>query len=147
LNAIAVGDGDNSFQYKVYALGSDGHVYQFKASSIIPTPTPSPASTPPTIIPQNYFKIFHSQINSLRGEQARIRWTQPQAGPVTIRIFNLLGDKIITLSDGQTYSAGQYNEITWNGKTSRGSTAGSGIYIVLFESSGYTARGKIAVIK
>jgi flagellar hook assembly protein FlgD len=100
-----------------------------------------------TIIPQNYFKIFHSQINPPHGEQARIRWTQPQEGPVTIKIFNLLGDKVITLVNNENYPAEQYHEVVWNGKTSRGVTAGSGIYLVLFESPGYTVRGKVAVIK
>jgi hypothetical protein len=144
LNALAVGDGGNHFQFEVYVLGSDGHVYQFKASTLVPTATPSPAAVQ---VPQNYFKIFHSQINPMRGEQSRIRWTQPQTGPVTIRIFNLLGDKVITLVNNENYSAGEYHEAAWNGKTSRGSMAGSGIYIVLFESPGYMARGKTAVIK
>ena len=49
--------------------------------------------------------------------------------------------------NNENYLAGQYNEVDWNGKTSRGVTAGSGIYLVLFESPGYTARGKVAVVK
>lgn len=112
------------------------------------TATPSPTGTPiVTVVPGTFFKIYHSQINPMHGEQARLRWAQPQDGPVTIRIFNLLGDIVITLVNHGTYSAGQYNEVSWNGKTSRGAMAGSGIYIVLLEAPGYTTKAKAAVIK
>lgn len=148
LFALAVGDADNDHQFEVYALGQNNHVYQFKAGSLAAaTPSPTPVTTPFAAIPQNYFKIFHSQINPSHGEQARIRWTQPQAGPVSIKIYNLLGDKVITLQEGGGFSAGEYHEADWNGRTQKGAVAGSGIFIVVFTSPGSEARGKIAVIK
>jgi hypothetical protein len=144
LYALTVGDGEGNNQFEAYAVGANGHIYQFKAvSGSMSTPTPTSA----TIIPQNYFKIFHSQVNPVHGEQARIRWTQPQAGPVHITIYNLLGDKVANPLEGQSFSAGEYHEIDWNGRTQKGVAAGSGVYIVLLESPGYSARGKIAVIK
>jgi parallel beta-helix repeat protein len=173
LNAITVGDGDNNFQCEIYALGADGYVYQYQLeTAATPTPTitatttstptatvtPTPAAIataiPPTptvtatpLPPQNYFKIFHSQINPNHGELARIKWTQSQPGPVTIMIFNLLGDKIITLSDHETFSGIQYNELQWDGRTSQGRVAGSGIYIVILQAPEHQEKGKIAVVK
>jgi hypothetical protein len=164
LNAIAVGDGDNDFRLEVYAVAENGHVCQFQAASaatptatstttatatITPTPTVLATFTVTSTLtnPGQYFHLLHTQINPNRGELARIRWTQPEDGPVNIKIYNLLGDKVAVLADGGRYSAGEYQELTWNGRTSSGSVAGSGIYIVDFQAGSFKARGKIAVIK
>jgi hypothetical protein len=145
LYRLAIGDGDNDNQFEIYALGQNNHVYQFKVlPQSIPTPT---AIISAALTPQNYFKILHSQINPNHGEKAVIKWAQPQDGPVTIKIFNLLGYNVITLLNHENYSAGQFHEINWQGGTQEGKIAGSGIYIVLLESTGYTAKAKVAVVK
>jgi hypothetical protein len=174
LYALAVGDADNDGHMEIYALGQNSHVFQFQPSTI-PTPTstitPTLTVTPtitaspvwtatPTVTPtpaasatqtpfstDKFFKIFHSQINPLRGEQARIRWAQPQDAPVTITIYNLLGDKIITLVDHQQYAAGQFHEVDWKGVNASGKVVGSGIYIVLLKTDGYETYSKCAVVK
>ena len=90
---------------------------------------------------------MHSQINPTQGEQARIRWYQVDDATVTLVIYNLLGDKIITLAENQQYSGGQLHEVLWNGRTSRGGIAGSGIYIVCLDAGGNKSQAKVAVIK
>jgi hypothetical protein len=145
LVTLAVGDGDNDFRHEVYVVGQNGHVYQFKDISIQPTPTVTPMATP--LPPQKSFKILPSQINPNRSEQATICWTQPQSGAVSITIYTLNGDKVISLVDNKNYSAGQYNEVKWNGRNQDGAAVGSGIYIVLFKGPGYQEIGKAAVLK
>jgi hypothetical protein len=148
LYAIAVGDADNDHNYEVYALGQSTHVFQFKAATAAtPTPTATPAITATPVPPQKSVKILGSQINPELGEQATIKWTQPQSGQVSITIYTLNGDKVISLVDHQNYGAGQYNEVKWNGKNEDGQTVGSGIYIVLLQAPGYQDVQKIAVIK
>jgi hypothetical protein len=150
--ALAIGNANNDAgnTLKVYALGQNNHVFEFTAASVpavTSTPTPGLTVTPTIAIPQNYFKVFHSQINPLHGEQARIRWTQPQAGPVSITIYNLLGDKVAAPLAGVSFAAGEYHEVDWNGRTQKGAVAGSGIYIVVVDTPGNETRGKVAVIK
>jgi hypothetical protein len=145
LYALAVGDADNDHHFEVYALGQNNHIYQFQTQSILAAS--SPTVTPATLPPDKYFKIFHSQINPLHGEQARIRWTQPQTGAVSITVYNLLGDKIIGLVNHEEYASGHYNEVKWNGSGQNGKVCGSGIYIVLWQGPGYQEMGKIALIK
>jgi len=154
LYTLAVGDADNDHHFEVYALGQNNHVYQFKAASLATptaTPTPTAISTPvltaTPLLPQKFFKVFHSQINQNHSEQARICWTQEQADQVTITIYNLLGDKIIALIDNQIYPAGQYNEVIWNGKSKSGAMVGSGIYLVVLQTGGRKELGKVAIIK
>jgi hypothetical protein len=147
LYALAVGDADNDYHFEVYALGQNNHVYEFKAESLQPVQTPTPVFTAPSVSPERFFKIYRNQVNPNRGESALVRWSQPQTAPVTITVYNLVGDKIITLVDHQTFSAGQFNEVTWKGVNSAGRTVGSGIYIVYFKTDGYETYGKAAVIK
>jgi hypothetical protein len=111
------------------------------------TSTPTVSPTPTLFIPGAYFKILHSQINPLQNERARITWSQPQTGAVTIKIYNLLGDEIITVADRQSYDEGQFHELAWNGHSQNGNTVGSGIYIVDFQANNFKTRGKIAVVK
>ena len=145
LLALAVGDGDNNFQFEVYAVGENAHVYQFQAKGSDLTPTPT--ITPISIAPDKFLKIYQSRINPTRGEEARITWCQPQNGPVTIIIYNMLGEKVATLADQREYPSGQYNEITWRGITKDSRMVGSGIYIVHIKAGQYQDKAKICVVK
>jgi hypothetical protein len=155
LYALAIGDADNDGHMEVYSLGQNNHVFQFQPGSIptptatiIPvTPTPAASATQTPFSTDKYFKIFHSQINPIHGESARIRWAQPQDAPTTITIYNLLGDKIITLVDHQHYASGQFHEVNWKGVSASGKVVGSGIYIVLLKTDGYEIYSKCAVVK
>jgi flagellar hook assembly protein FlgD len=51
----------------------------------------------------------------------------PQAGKVTLRIFNVLGEQVRVLVD-EHKPAGQYTAL-WDGKDSQGKTVASGIYL------------------
>lgn len=172
LYALTVGDANNDHRFEIYALGQNNHVFQFQ-SSTAPTPTPtvtptststpvltvtptmtiqttvtpSPTCTVTPVPPNSFLKIYHNQINSNYKEEAKLTWIQPQTAPVTITIYNLLGDRIATLVNNQTYPAGQYNEVSWNGRSGNDAPVGSGIYIVLLQAGGYQERGKIAVVK
>lgn len=149
LYALTLGDADNDHHLEIYALGRNNHVYQFKAAAPpTPTPSPTPYVTPtPTPVAQNYFKISHNQINPVLAEKARIVWTQAQDGPVTIVVYNLLGDRIITLVDNLFFPGGQCNEAAWDGKNKNGAEVGSGIYLVVLKVGGRKEIAKIAVIK
>lgn len=143
LNAIAVGDGDNDFRNEVYAVGADAHILQFRAVSLAPpvtTATPVPES-------EKRLRIIPSRINPLKNEIAHIRWYQPDDAGVTLIVYNLLGDKIITLAENRPCAAGRLHEVCWDGKTANGSAAGSGIYVVCIQAGSYKAWAKAAVVK
>ncbi len=133
---------------------------------VAPTATPTPALTATataTLLATNpgvlftstktnsdsdrSLKIYCSKINPKRGERAIIRWTQPQTAPMTVEIYNMVGDKIVTLVNHREYSSGQRNEVTWDGRNTSGNIVGSGIYIVYIRTADYEAYSKIAVIK
>ena len=57
----------------------------------------------------------------------RIAFALPQPEKVTLKIFNLLGQEVITLADGW-YDLGHY-EVVWNGQDVSGKGVASGMYI------------------
>ncbi len=110
------------------------------------TVTPTPANTP---IPdaEKHLRIWHSQINPNHNERAKIRWYQNDSSPVQIKVYNQLGNEIITLADGQGFVPDRINEILWDGKNQHGAKVGSGIYLVYYSSGGHKEWTKVAVVK
>jgi hypothetical protein len=148
LRALAVGDGDNDHQFEVYAMGSDQHVYQYKLQVAEPTLTATTTPTfKPTLEPEIPAKVFNSRISPQNKEETVIRFKTMDMGPVTILVYNLRGELITTLVKNVDYSAGEDNEVKWNGKNCRGSDVASGIYIVYIKTRSYEKKLKVAVIK
>ncbi len=56
-----------------------------------------------------------------------IEFGLPDAGHVSLEVYNILGQKIMTLADGH-YEAG-YHTIQWNGTDENGRAVASGIYL------------------
>lgn len=69
----------------------------------------------------------------------------PSAGHVTLEIYNLLGQRVVTLYDG-TAPAG-YLELTWNGKDGRGHSVGSGVYFYRVEAQSFQKVRKMVLLK
>jgi hypothetical protein len=56
-----------------------------------------------------------------------IRISLPEQAIVTIKIFNILGKEIAVITEGSAFGAG-FHRLIWNGKTSAGLSAPSGVY-------------------
>ncbi len=76
------------------------------------------------------------------------KYELPQAGNVTLTIFNTLGQKVRTLVDGSR-NAGLYS-VMWNGKNENGEFVPSGIYFYRLAVSGksnFTQTRKMMLLK
>jgi len=69
----------------------------------------------------------------------------PKDGQVTIIIYNLLGEKVKTLTN-QFYATGRYR-LTWNGQDDHGHDAYSGIYFYRMEAGEFQASGKMILTR
>ncbi len=74
-----------------------------------------------------------------------IRYYLPQADQVELNIFNLKGQKIITLVD-KLQSPGIY-ELLWDGRDSTGLPVASGIYVYQLKTKTFVESKKLALIK
>lgn len=74
-----------------------------------------------------------------------IRFANPQAGQVKVSVFNVLGQTVRTLHDGDMEAG--YHNLSWNGDDENGNTAASGVYFYRVQSKGYTATKKMTLLK
>ncbi|MCK5787422.1 MAG: T9SS type A sorting domain-containing protein, partial [Chlamydiia bacterium] len=64
---------------------------------------------------------------------------------IKLEIFNIKGQKIITLEDGEKVAG--YHNIIWNGKDSEGSSVSSGIYFYNLDTKDYSSVKKMVLMK
>ena len=69
----------------------------------------------------------------------------PSAQHVTLEVFNILGQKVVTLIDAP-YSAGPHT-FEWNSSAADGSPVASGVYFAKFTAGDFQASKKMVVVK
>ena len=74
-----------------------------------------------------------------------VRLALAEAGPVTVRVFDLQGRLVATLFEGGL-TAGEH-EIAWDGRDASGHAAGSGVYFVQMQAAGKTDARKVVLAK
>ena len=72
-----------------------------------------------------------------------IRFSLPQAGLVSLKVYNILGQEIATIVNDEKI-AGVYTAV-WDGMTSRGVAASSGIYLYRLVVRGSSGKGFVSV--
>jgi flagellar hook assembly protein FlgD len=100
-------------------------------------------STGSDIMPSGYqISNFPNPFNSTTAIQFKLRTD----GPVTVEVFNIVGNKIKTLLQDQFYQKGSYS-VWWDSKNDKGNLCPSGIYIIKLKTLEKTLSGKAMLIK
>lgn len=89
---------------------------------------------------QNYPNPFYASIAA-----TQIQYELPENSPVKITVYNLSGQLVQTLFQGQK-NAGRYSA-QWDGKISDGVAAPSGIYLVRMKAGRFNATQKIILTR
>jgi hypothetical protein len=74
-----------------------------------------------------------------------IKMTLPQAGHVSLKVFNVRGELVRTLVNGDLAAGVQ--KITWNGMNDSGRQVASGVYFYETKYNGETTINKMALVK
>ena len=88
--------------------------------------------------------LRQNQPNPLEASTA-IAFDLPKPGVVNLRIFDVEGRLVRTLTDG-AWPAGRHSVI-WHGYDGKGNMAGSGIYFVRMEAADFTAKSKLLLAR
>jgi hypothetical protein len=75
-----------------------------------------------------------------------IRYEVRESGPVTLKIYNVAGQLVRTLVDGER-AAGQVHEATWNGLNDGGRPVSSGVYFYKLVARDFTQTKKMVLLK
>jgi hypothetical protein len=87
---------------------------------------------------QNYPNPFNPETN--------IQYSLAAPGAVTLKIFNLVGEEVLTLVDDQFQTAGYYI-VPWNGQNEFGLKMTSGIYVYQLWVNNFTLARKMVLMK
>ena len=79
------------------------------------------------------------------GSGTVISYTVSEAGPVSLRVYDVSGRLVATLAAGNR-SVGDY-EVAWDRRSDDGGRVGSGVYFIRLDGSGVTATEKVVVLR
>jgi hypothetical protein len=96
---------------------------------------------------QNFPNPFWSAATSRSAgnPETEIRFTLPEANPVVLKIFNVLGEEICTLVEAP-YEAG-YHSIRWDGKDKHGNPVASGVYLYQLRAGEFAQVRKMSLLR
>ncbi len=74
-----------------------------------------------------------------------IRIDVPETSPVTLTIYNIMGQEVTTVLDGQL--DGGIHRVRWNGTNNLGETVGTGVYFYRLSAPTFTSTKKMIMMK
>lgn len=77
--------------------------------------------------------------------ETEIRFELPQASRVSVKIFNVLGEEIRTLAQGE-YGAG-YHQVHWEGKDNANQAVASGVYLYRLQTENFSQVRKMNLVR
>jgi hypothetical protein len=114
----------------------DANDIQIEITGVEETGIPGP-------LPLRY-SLFQNYPNPFNPE-TEIRYALPERAYVRLEVYNLLGQKVVTLADG-SQDAGEF-AVRWNGTDDRGVSLASGIYFYRLQAGEFSATKKMIFLK
>ncbi|MBI5805169.1 choice-of-anchor J domain-containing protein [candidate division TA06 bacterium] len=78
-------------------------------------------------------------------DNSTIKFALPQAGQVKIEVYNIAGQRVKTLVNGNM-GAG-YHQVTWNGRNEAGQKVANGVYMYRMNSGSFQSTKKLLMVK
>jgi len=77
--------------------------------------------------------------------QTEIRFQLPTSGPVSLRLYNVLGQQIAVLSDG--FKTAGFHYLRWDGRDAAGRPAASGPYFYVLQTAHFRQVRKLMLLR
>ncbi|MDZ7260608.1 MAG: dockerin type I domain-containing protein [candidate division KSB1 bacterium] len=94
-------------------------------------------------IPTNY-ELGQNYPNPFNPETT-IKYGLPEKSQVTLKIFNLLGQEVRTLVDGEKEAG--YHEVHWDGRDTLGKSVSAGIYLYTIQTGAFVQTRKMVILR
>ncbi|MBI5472563.1 MAG: choice-of-anchor D domain-containing protein [Ignavibacteriae bacterium] len=144
LNALAMipGISGSTWGWAVGGVaGTNSTIVRYRR---MPTSITDGASEIPTVfaLDQNYPNPFNPTTT--------IRFALPEQATVSLKIYNLLGQQVTTLAEGEMDAA--FHNVVWNGRNANGAQVATGMYFYRMTATGasgetFTSLKKLILIK
>jgi len=107
--------------------------------TITDTPTITPTAAVPVVLSVNVVKPE-------QGGKVDISFKAPEAGRVTVKVFNLAAELVRPVFEADV-QAGIWYLATWDGKNEGGSVVGSGVYFISVKGAGVKMIRKVVILR
>ncbi len=77
--------------------------------------------------------------------QTDIEFDLPESTSVSLKVFDTVGKRVITLLDGEAGSG--HHSLTWDGRDEEGKEVASGVYYYRLQAGGYSATRAMLLLK
>jgi flagellar hook assembly protein FlgD len=94
-------------------------------------------------VPKSY--VFFQNHPNPFNPQTEICFALPEANHVLVKIFNTLGEEILTLVDGK-YEAGLHG-VLWDSKDKNGMSVPSGVYLCKLQAGVFSQVKKMSLVR
>ena len=131
---------ENPYDFSVAAVDNNGNTSAYSATINSVTLDLVEGAALPTVyaLDANYPNPFNPSTN--------IQFALPEAGEVSLTIYDLTGRVIQTLADGRM--AAGYHRVVWDGRNARGASVATGVYFYrIVTSGGFVATRKMILLK
>jgi hypothetical protein len=136
---------DFLFRYPVGPLSSIARIeLEILGVSVPPGSVPEePTAKPVVALPETY-ALYQNYPNPFNATTS-IRYALPEDGRVSLKIFNILGQRVVTLVN-ERQPVGNY-VVSWDGTNGSGSEVSSGIYFIRMEAGDFSRARKIVLLR
>ncbi|MCI0690997.1 choice-of-anchor D domain-containing protein [candidate division KSB1 bacterium] len=93
----------------------------------------------------NEFQLHPNYPNPFNNETI-LSFSLPQAAPVWLKIFDIMGRQVSVLSDGRVWGKGRHY-LQWEGDDQNGVKIGSGVYILSLQAGDFKMQRRITLVK
>ncbi|MDD3284742.1 MAG: FlgD immunoglobulin-like domain containing protein [Patescibacteria group bacterium] len=104
-----------------------------------------PVSNNDSIIPIANIPVLNQNYPNPFNPETTISFNLPKAGEMSLQIFNIKGQLIKTLFNGQKFTGS--HQITWNGTDNSGNYVASGVYYYKMRTGKYSSTKKMILMK
>ena len=143
LGSLAMNDSLNMLAQDSAAFDGDQTLAIKYTSTAVSVTTPAVSERPELFSLRSYPNPFDNRTNAYGGG-TRIEFDLPEPGFVTLEIFNILGQKVVTLLDRQI-DQGRYT-VKWDGRDQRNRRVIKGLYVYVFRVRGRPAQAKRMIV-
>lgn len=95
------------------------------------------------MLPRTY-ALHHNYPNPFN-PSTTIKFDLPRPGHVTLEVYNLLGQRVTTLVDGNLEAG--YHQVRWDGTNHQGGVVASGVYFYKIQADGFARSRKMVLLK
>lgn len=90
---------------------------------------------------ESSFDVYPNPFNP----EITIRFVLPEAGHLSIKVYNILGEEITTLVN--EYKTSGAHAIQWNGRDRSGNSVANGVYLVRLRVGEFSAQRKVILVR